>query len=114
MKFLNWLFTRAFDNASALQKNASGPRPNLDYEFAVLDDCMQKRRQYIKSLTTLEIEEIDKTIEAYEEHINAFFSRGKVIICRIIAEKLMQLRKAREIVQRRIHTATFLQVSATA
>ena len=109
MKFFKWLFKDAPNNALALQKNASGSKPDLDYELSLLDDCKRKRNVYIESMAALQIEEIDKTIAAYEEHVNAFVPRGKVVICRIIAEKLDQLKKAREIVQRRIHDATFSQ-----
>ncbi len=32
------------------------------------------------------IEDLDKTIAAHEDQVNAFFSKGKIIICGIIAE----------------------------
>ncbi len=54
------------------------------------------------------IEDLDKTIAAYEDQVNAFFSKEKIIICRIIAEKLRQLKKARKIVQKRIQTSMLL------
>lgn len=107
MKFFNWLFRDTQNDASTLQKNASGNKPDLDYELCLLDECKRKRVVYIESMTTLKIEDIDKTISAYEDQVTAFFSRGKVIICRIIAEKLRQLKKARDIVQQRIHTPDF-------
>ncbi len=111
MKFFKWLFRDIPDDAATLQKNASGSRPNLDYEFSLLDECKRKRDSYIESMSTLEIEDIDKTIATYEDQVNAYFSKGKVIICRIIAEKLSQLKKAREIVQKRIHPSTLLPAS---
>ncbi len=110
MKFFKWLFRDAPNNALALQKNASGRKPDLDYELSLLDDCKRKRNLHIESMATLKIEEIDKTIAAYEDQVNAFLPRGKVVICRIIAEKLDQLKKAREIIQGQIHIATFLPV----
>ena len=102
MKFFKWLF-REQNDALTLQKNASGNKPDLDYELCLLDECKRKRDMYIEIMATLEMADIDKTIAAYEDHVNAFFSRGKIIICRIIEEKLRQLKKARKIVQQRIH-----------
>ncbi len=111
MKFFKWLFRDTPDEASALQKNASGSRPDLDYELGLLDECKRKRDMYIESMTNMKIEDIDKTISAYEDQVTQYFSREKVIICRIIAEKLSQLKKAREIVQERLHISTLLPAS---
>jgi uncharacterized membrane protein len=105
MKFFKWLFSDTQNDPSILQKNASGNKPDLTYELCLLDECKQKRDMYIENMATLEIEDLDKTIAAYEDQVNAFFSKGKIIICRIIAEKLRQLKKARKIVLKRVQTS---------
>lgn len=107
MKFLKWL-RDAHNDASYLQKNASGNKPDLDYELCLLDDCKQKRDIYVEDMATLAIIDIDKTIATYEDHVHAFITRGKVIICSIISEKISQLKKARQIVQKRIAASAFL------
>ncbi|MDQ6845037.1 MAG: hypothetical protein M3Z92_11905 [Bacteroidota bacterium] len=107
MKFFKWLFGHADHEAFDLQKNASGSNPDLDYELQLLDECKRKRDVYIEKMTTLRIEDIDKTIATYEDQVNAYFLREKVIICRIIEEKLSQLKKARDIIQKRINVPAF-------
>ncbi len=108
MKFFKWLFRDIQNDPSILQKNASGNKPDLDYELSLLDECKRKEDMYIESMTSLAIEDIDKTIAAYEDQVNVFFSKGKIIICRIIEEKLRQLRRARKIVQKRIQKSMLL------
>ena len=107
MKFLKWL-RDAHNDASYVQKNASGNKPDLDYELCMLDDCKQKRDMYIENMATLAITDIDKTIATYEDQVHAFITRGKVIICSIISEKISKLKKARQIVQKRIAASAFL------
>ncbi len=79
----------------------------MDYELSLLEECKQKRDENIKEMAALKIEDIDRSIAAYEDQVSAYISRGKVIICTIIEEKISQLKRAREIVQTRIFTPSF-------
>ncbi|MDQ6764318.1 MAG: hypothetical protein M3015_17070 [Bacteroidota bacterium] len=107
MKFFKRLLGNAPGRADDLQKNASGSKPDLDYELSLLEECKQKRDANIEDMATLKIEDIDRSIAAYQDQVNAYISRGKIIICRIIEEKISQLTTARKIVQKRMPAPAF-------
>lgn len=107
MKFFNFRSGATAPRAKDLQKNNAGNTSNFDYELCLLEDCKQKREANIKEMAALKIEDIDRTIAAYEERVSAYISRGKVIICAIIEEKVSQLKKAREIVYTRRFAPSF-------
>jgi hypothetical protein len=110
MTLFQWLFGPKHKDVAVLQKDASGSYEGLDYELNLLDECKRKRNIYIERLATLKIEDIDRTIAEYEDQVKAC-SKERFLVFRIIEEKLSQLKKAREIVEKKIMMTSFLPAS---
>ncbi len=110
MKFFKRLLGNTTVSAHDLHKKANSNKPDVDYELLLLEECKQKRDSHIKDLANLKIEDIDRSIAAYEDQVNAYISRGRIIICTIIDEKISQLKKAKEIVQKRISAPSLISL----